>query len=347
MLSRYQRWMHDWEARLNQRDNNRVVRPFDWGLDWAQRWPALNGVAPAEPDPERYLHALNQHILTRSDDFFACPTPSDFRLEREADATFLRFTSAVETPYTENNTVHARWFPARGRRAVIVLPQWNADDQSHNALCRVLNLLGISCLRLSLPYHDRRMPAGLQRADYAVSANLGRTLDAARQAVLDSRCCLDWLETQGMRQFGILGTSLGSCYAFITSAHEPRLEVNVFNHASTYFADVVWSGQTTRHVRASLDPHVNLDRLRRAWLAISPKSYLGNFARFPKRSLIVYAAYDLTFPPELSRELIADFRARNLECRVSVLPCGHYTTGEAPYKYLDAFYIARFLRSAF
>ena len=37
---------------------------------------------------------------------------------------------AVETPYAENNTVNARWFPARGRRAVIVLPQWNADALS-------------------------------------------------------------------------------------------------------------------------------------------------------------------------------------------------------------------------
>jgi dienelactone hydrolase len=342
----YTRWMHAWETRLSQRDNNRVVRPFDWGLDWAERWPVTNGAATAA-DPERFLHDLNQRILARSDDFFAYPTPTDFRLEREGNGTFLRFTSPVATPCAQNNTVHARWFPARGDRALLVLPQWNAGAESHNALCRVLNLLGISCLRLSLPYHDRRMPPKLERADYAVSANLGRTIDAARQAVLDSRSCLDWLETQGARRFAILGTSLGSCYAFITSAHEPRLEVSVFNHASTYFADVVWSGQTTRHVRASLDDHIDLDRLRRAWLVISPKAYLERFARFPKRSLIVYAKYDLTFPPKLSRELIADFRDRGLSCVVSILPCGHYTTGETPFKYLDAWHIARFLDSAF
>jgi len=87
---------------------------------------------------------------------------------------------------------------------------------------------------MSMPYHDVRMPAELQRADYAVSANMGRTIDAGRQAVCDIRACLDWLESEGYSEFGILGTSLGSCYAFIASAHDARLKINAFNHASTY-----------------------------------------------------------------------------------------------------------------
>jgi hypothetical protein len=33
--------------------------------------------------------------------------------------------------------------------------------------------------------------------------------------------------------------------------------------------------------------------------------------------------------------------------RTAVLPCGHYTTAEAPFKFLDAFYMASFLQSAF
>jgi hypothetical protein len=32
---------------------------------------------------------------------------------------------------------------------------------------------------------------------------------------------------------------------------------------------------------------------------------------------------------------------------VAVLPCGHYTTGETPFKFLDAYYMASFLDSAF
>jgi len=47
---------------------------------------------------------------------------------------------------------------------------------------------------------------------------LDATLDALRQGVVDIRSCVDWLETQGYNQFGIVGTSLGSCYAFIAAA---------------------------------------------------------------------------------------------------------------------------------
>ena len=343
--------MYAWETRLNARDNNRVVRPLEWGVEWAQNWPCQNGCA--QDDPEQLVAELNRHILAHSDEFFSYPIPGDFRLDRHSPSapapgpsTFLRFTSPVVTPYPENNTVHARWFPARGDRAVVVLPQWNADAESHNALCRIFNFLGVAALRLSLPYHDLRKPPEIERADYAVSANIGRTIDAARQAVIDTRCCLDWLQTRGYRRFGIVGTSLGSCYAFITAAHEPRLSACAFNHASTYFADVVWTGQSTRHVRAGIDRQIDLERLRQVWLAISPMSYFDKFGRSPKRSLVVYAKYDLTFLPEFSLQFIAECRRRGLGHEVSVLPCGHYSCGEFPFKYLDAYYLAKFVRSA-
>lgn len=341
--------MYAWETRLNARDNNRVVRPLDWGVEWTRSWPCRNGCAEAAP--EQLIGELNRHILADSDAFFSYPTPSDFRLEpstvNRRPSTFLRFTSPVLTPYPENNTVHARWFPARSDRALVVLPQWNADAESHNALCRIFNYRGIAALRLSLPYHDLRKPPEIERADYAVSANIGRTVDAARQAVIDARCCLDWLQAQGYRRLGIVGTSLGSCYAFITAAHDPRLSVCAFNHASTYFADVVWTGQSTRHVRTGLEGQIDLDRLRQAWLAISPMAYFDQFARHPKRSLVVYARYDLTFLPEFSLQFIAECRRRHLDHQVSVLPCGHYSCGEFPFKYLDAYYLARFVKNAF
>ena len=264
---------------------------------------------------------------------------------RQAD--FLRFTSPVHTPYPENNLVNARWFPARGRRAVVLLPHWNSDAIAYTGLCRAMNLMGIAVLRLSMPYHDIRMPADTRRADYAVSANIGRTLDACRQAVVDVRCCLDWLEQQGYSRLGILGTSLGSCYSFLAAAHDPRIRVAAFNHASTNVADVVWHGQSTRHIREGLEAQIDLDRLRALWSGISPISYFEQFARWPKKSLIIYAKYDMTFLPELSRDAVAEFERYGLDHKVVVLPCGHYTTGETPYKYMDGWQLVSFLRTAF
>jgi dienelactone hydrolase len=314
------------------------------------------------------LREYNLRAISNSDEFFGYETPGDFRLERRevqvfstreipdpklekkirgSHGEFLRFTSPVRTPYPENNLANARWFPAKGKSALVLLPQWNSDALSHNGLARILNRLGISVLRLSMPYHDIRRPAEIRRADYAVSANIGRTLDATRQGVIDVRCCLDWLQAEGYQRLGILGTSLGSCYAFIAAAHDARIQVAAFNHASTYFADVAWHGQSTRHIRRGLEPHLDLERLRGLWTAISPMSYFTQFARFPRKSLIVYAKYDLTFLPEFSRQVIAEFESRKLEHEVAVLPCGHYSIGEAPFKYVDGWRLASFLGRAF
>jgi dienelactone hydrolase len=362
MPSLYQKWMNAWETRLTTRDTNRVVRPLEWGIEWAKRWPLANGDAPAdEAEYENYLHQLNDRIVASSDEFFAYATPRDFRLEQrkielfptgsnaseripDGHGTFLRFTSPVATPHPENDLVNARWFPTGGHRAAIVLPHWNANGIAYNALGPLLNRFGISVLRLSKPYHDIRRPVETARSDYAVSPNICRTIDAARQAIVDIRSCVDWLESQGKRSVGIVGTSLGSCYAFLAGAHEPRLKVSVFNHASTYFADVVWTGQSTRHVREGLERDgLTLERLRQAWLCISPMAYFDKFTRFPKKTLMIYGKYDMTFLPEFSRQVEAEFRRRNADLKTVVLPCGHYTTGEAPFKYIDGYHMVRFL----
>jgi hypothetical protein len=329
------RSFHAWERRLASVDTNRVVRPFDWGLDW------LN-VDSSTADPAAAVHAWAAEALADTDRFFATPPVDDYRLENGT----LRFPSAIDTPYPANNIVTARVFPARPRegeqrrRAVIVLPQWNSDPQGHVGLCELFARFGITAVRLSLPYHDARKPAELERADYIVSANVGRTLQANRQAVLDARRIVDWLEGEGYERIGIMGTSLGSCLAMLTMAHEPRLRAGAFNHVSPYFADVVWRGLSTRHVRAGLDGHVALDALRHMWMPISPWPFVSRVRG--REILLVYAQYDLTFPVDLSRSFIREFQRLDIPHEVAKLPCGHYTTGKAPFKYLDGYYLTKF-----
>jgi len=195
--------MHRWEDELCFRANDRVVRPFELGAEWCANW--LPDVEPVSTVEE--LIALNEILIARSREFFGYQKPQDYRLA----GNWLEFTSPVATPYNENNIVRALWYPARNPngKAVVLLPHWNSKLPQHNALCAGLQRLGISSLRLSLPYHDARMPAGLTRADYAVSANVGRTIHAARQAVIDVRCCFDWLESVGYNRFGIVFANSG------------------------------------------------------------------------------------------------------------------------------------------
>ncbi len=338
----YKHFIEDWENRLAYRSTNRVVREFEWGLEWTHAWPGTALLAPNGHGPGEYVREFNRIARAHSEQFYGYEVPRDFALTGD----LLTFTSPVATPYPENNRVHARWFPAEGSdKAVVVLPHWNAPPGGHLAICRGLQRLGIAGLRISLPYHDYRMPAELQRADYAVSSNIGRTIDATRQAVIDVRCCYDWLQQQGYKHFGIVGTSLGSCYACLASAHDERIRVHVFNHCSTYFADVVWSGLSTRHIRQSLESRVTLEELRECWGAISPINYLDRFAaKEGTKSRLIYTTYDTTFLPELSRDIVGRLRGLGVDMDVVVLPCGHYTLGESPFKFIDGFKICSYLK---
>jgi hypothetical protein len=202
----------------------------------------------------------------------------------------------------------------------------------------------MTALRLSLPYHDRRMPPELHRADYIVSSNVSRTVQVCRQAVLDARRAIAWLANEGYARIGVLGSSLGSCLALLTTAHEPLVTAEALNHISPYFADVVWRGISTRHVREGLEGHIELDVLRELWKPISPRWYLDRLR--DRRTLLVYARYDLTFPVDLSEDLVREFRERDIPHEVAVLRCGHYTSGKAPFKLIDGWILTRFLKRA-
>ena len=364
MGSIYGKLIQHWERRLVARDPHRYRREFDWGWQWLRRTP-IDGLPPRLTAPLAVeaglplLEAWSRRAIAAGEDFFSAPAVTDYRLEPgepEAGrkrATFrLTFTSAARSGDRNNDRVVARWLPAQAgpggrRRAVVILPQWNADAEGHIALARGLQRFGISALRLSLPWHDERKPAGFERAEYAVDSNLGRTIHAARQAVCDTRAACDWLEREGYESLGILGTSLGSCYALLAAAHDRRLRAAVFNHISLWFGDVVGSGLATRHVRESLPAALDDSALRRAWSAISPASYLARLAeREQQRRLLIWARYDLTFLPEYSRQVVAEFRRLGLRHEERVLPCGHNTTGQAPFKFLDGFWMVKFLLQA-
>jgi hypothetical protein len=344
-----QAFFHAWERRLASVTKDRVVRPFEWGLDWIPEHghrsdgPALDLIGD-------YVST----VMADTDAFFTPPPTTAYTLQPAADADLLTFPSALVTPHESNNTVRCRYFPARAstsragtdapssRAAVLVMPQWNSDAGGHVGLCKLLAWNGMSALRLSLPYHDQRMPAELHRADYIVSANVMRTLQVCRQAVLDARRAIAWLKLQGYHRIGILGTSLGSCLALLTTAHEPLVDAEALNHISPYFADVVWRGLSTAHVREGLNGHVELDLLRSIWQPISPRGYLERLRN--RKTLLVYARYDLTFPVDLSEDLVLAFQELGIPHEVAVLRCGHYSTGKAPFKFVDGYILARFLK---
>ena len=339
----YARWIDRWERRLATRDSNRVVRPFEWGTDWLQAMGFPTWIDNHNGDPASVDRFVAEALLD-SDRFYSYPPVRDYHFRDNR----LTYSSPAPSGIPENDTVHAVWFPARRDhgRALVVLPQWNAGRDGHVGLARLLNLFGISALRMSMAYHAERLPEGLQRAEYHVSSNIGRTIHAARQSVVDTRACLDWLQQQGYSRLGLLGTSLGSCVAFIAAAHDTRVRAGIFNHVSMYFSDVVWTGLATQHVRSSFDNVLTQEDLRRYWAPISPATYIWRLVGRDLRSLLVWARHDTSFLPVYSRQVVETYRELKLAHRVVALPCAHYTTGEFPFNVMDGLAMCGFAAHA-
>jgi hypothetical protein len=312
-----------------------------WGLEH------IGGNA-ADPEPRKFLSNWVPDTLAHSEEWFETSPAPDYALDVAPNDPHkdrvLTFTSAITSPWPDNNRVHARLFAAgNSGPAVVVLPQWNAKWEVQVKICQWLNRWGITALRLSMPYHDRRMIPGHERADHLVGPNIGLTLEANRQAILDVRRCLQWLARQGYGKLGLVGTSIGSAVGFITMAHEPLVSAGVFLHVSTYFADVVRTGMNTAHVWEGLRANVSADELRRFWSPISPFPYVPRMNGSRQKMLMVSARYDPTFLPEFSEEIIREVRKTGMESEVLLLPCGHYSLELAPFSYAAALRMGSFL----
>lgn len=335
MLKRY---MHNRERHFAMLNANRIVREFGWGMEYVTENP--NGA-----DPREFFSEYSKKTIANSDEFFFAPEITDYNL-RVAD-NLLAWTSAIKTTSPENNTAYARFFPHEKdkKSAVVVLPHWNAKAGSYYDLCKVFNKVGVSALRLTLPYHEERMPPELERADYLVAPNVGRTLQSLQQSVVDTRAAVAWLKEQGYEKVGIVGTSIGSCVGFFAFAHDLNIDAAVFNHVSGYVADVVWQGLSTYHVKEGIGDNVSLEDLREYWLPISPMVYIEKLSKMPPRpQRYIYTLYDLTFPIDLSRDLMKTLRDHKIEHNAVKIPCGHYTLGEKPWVYLDGWKIVSYLR---
>ena len=324
-MSRYEHWIRRYEHRRWTTDDNRMVRPFEWGIEH------IGGDATVN-EPRAFVRDYAREAIEKSAEWYAPEEVRDYKLDAE---NVLTFTTPMESPWPENNTVHGQFFPARKHGpAVLVLSNWNAKWHGQVALCHWLQRMGISAMKMSLPYHDRRMAQGHERADQLVGPNIGLTLAANRQAVKDARACLSWLEQRGYTRLGILGTSIGSSVGYITLVHDPRVRAGGFFHVSTYFADVVSQGMTTNHVWEGLRHEVSVEELREFWAPISPMPYVERGMGAGRNTFMVYGKYDPTFLPELTEQMLSALRRNGAEPRTLELPVGHYSLELSPFSYI-------------
>ena len=287
------------------------------GLDHLGIPPAVDG------DDLARLTAIVTRALADPAAFFARPQQPVFRRQ----GSMLNFDSPGGGN-GQNGTARARIYQARRReRAIVLLPYWNAPRSAANPFGTLLARCGVTCVQLSLPYHDERRTPGVAFARELVCENLGLTIQANRQAVRDAGACVSWLEREGYARIGIVGVSIGASIASIVAAIDKRVASAALLLMADDFADVVWSGSATRLVRASLERRFTLEQVRAAWSIISPASHAGRLSERLERLLIVSGALDTVFLPALTSTYVERLRGLGLDPTWIRYGCGHYTLG--------------------
>src|SRR6202167_6748910 len=103
----FDRRIRRYEHRRWTTDDNRRVQPFHWGLQHI-------GGDDSPPDPPAYVREYAKKAIENSQAWFATTPASDYALDPE---NVLTFTSSITSPWPENNTVHAQFFPSKSAAA--------------------------------------------------------------------------------------------------------------------------------------------------------------------------------------------------------------------------------------
>src|SRR5208283_3222790 len=117
-MSWYEHWIRRYEHRRWTTDDNRMVREFEWGLEYLEEVaPRLrSGQAGGEwrvaskrenVEPREFLREYARWATEKSEEWYRADSVGDYRLDGENVVTF---TSTVKSASAENNTVHAQFF---------------------------------------------------------------------------------------------------------------------------------------------------------------------------------------------------------------------------------------------
>ena len=317
-----------------------VTTPNSWHLSsWTR-----NALSPAPLGPQVSMSSVSSRSKLQLIHFFSI-CQSEVTSFEETDG-WLKFRSAISTDVAENNVVWAKVTESGSREhALVVFHHWNATARNRR-LAQYFARRGITVVEIAMPYHFERSRPGALHADYMLSPNWGRTIQSVRQAVLDGRKLIGWLNRGAYGKISVLGMSLGSWVAGIVAAHDQTVSRASLLLTAGSLADMVWTGRATRLVRVALERDISLADLRRAWAPLNLENYAHRLARSNLGLHVVVANRDLVVLPTLTDRLLSRLKDAEAEPKVLALNCGHYSLAKAPYNISTALSLGRFLSTS-
>lgn len=333
VLKVYHNWLDRWDEQRAQRGESGKEKT-SFILDPARAFPDENIESP---------RGLCDRAVQASAEpaFFEEKGRGDDRFELAGD--WIKFPSDIITDVVENNVVSAKITKSGTLdKALVIFHHWNARTRSPQ-IANFLSRRGVTVVEIAMPYHFERRRPGSLHADYMLSANIGRTIEAMRQAVIDGRKLIRWLKGQGYLEISVLGMSLGSWVAGLVAAHDASVSRASLFLPGGSLADMVWTGRATRSIRTSIQQEMELADLRRAWGPFNLEDYAHRLARPGLDIQLVVAKRDTVVMSGVTERLVQSLEEAGGRPRILTLNCGHYSLGKLPYILIAGMSLKRFL----
>lgn len=260
--------------------------------------------------------------------------PHEFPFERKVldpvsekfELSLLTFPSPVETPVTENNTVHCEYFrpTTPGKHpAVIMLHILGGDFELSRLFCNTLAHSGVAALFVKMPYYGpRRGPNSPRRM---VSTNPEETLEGMTQVILDVRRATAWLasrEEVDASRLGVCGISLGGITAALALTAEPRLSRGCLLLAGADGAKIAWDNPQIAKYRDQLvKAGYTREKLVEMFTPIDPVNY---GASVKGKKILMLNAKDDNVIPRVHTEALWEAFGKP---EIVWYPGNHYTVG--------------------
>jgi dienelactone hydrolase len=264
-------------------------------------WVAIELAAARMPRPDgREPPLAEMGQLLESADFI--PVATEAARVQLTGPLRVRFETPRPGAFAENNTVHGRLYRCGERwqehPTVLFMHGWN-DATNHYfrfpCMARQFNGNGINAATLEAPFHFQRRPRRLGAWGNFLCPDVLRAVQAAAQAVAETRAFAGWLLGQGCPAVGLLGISLGGWLAGLTLCHDARVACAVLTVPVARMDRLVEEAAFCRNIRRALQGRrADLTRL----------NLTANRPAIPKeRVLLIEAVHDLFVPKETTEEL--------------------------------------------
>ncbi|MGR9061601.1 alpha/beta hydrolase family protein (plasmid) [Rhizobium leguminosarum] len=278
--------------------------------------------------------------LSEGELFFAPILPS---IPIKEEPNSVVFQSDIKTSDDNNDRFECVVTDSGSKdHALVVFHHWYARNR-YTKFAKFFAARGITVVEATLPYHFGRASDDYSEEQF-FNASVGRTVRSMRQAVLDGRKIVRWLDRRGYEKISVVGMCLGGTVAGLIAAQENKVDKAVLMVAPTSPAELVWTAETMQSLKGRFQPAMSLENLETEWGLINLEMHQWGLSRGRLDMMFVLGKDDLIARPENSNRVIERLKACHRPPTVVRLNCGHSSVGMFPYNIIAARKVLRFLK---